>query len=197
MTFLLAFFRNLFGRATPTKRGFDQLTGPLSNLRLGISWDLAAWTEGNPPVYTDLDAAALMYSAAGDLLDSVTFDQLRSLDGSVVHAGDAVTTEDAGPDDQHFLVHLDAVPADVTTIVFALTAHYGQDLREVTSLTMRLVDDSHGVELAQFTCTDVGGEHTAFLVAKVRRTGRSWSVTVLGTPAEGHLATSLSPAAPL
>ena len=76
--------------------------GTLRNVRMGLGWDAAKKKGlfGRMRTQTiDLDASALLFDAAGTLVDQVWFQQLRSKDGSVQHTGDNLTGDGEGDDE--------------------------------------------------------------------------------------------------
>ena len=96
--------------------------GTLTRVRMGLGWDAMK----NKGVFDsreqtiDLDASALLFDAAGHLMDQVWFGHLKSNDGSVQHTGDSRTGDGAG-DDESIKVDLPRVPANVATLVFTVT----------------------------------------------------------------------------
>ena len=62
--------------------------GSLSRVRMGLGWDAVkkkGLLAGLKSQSIDLDASALLFDAAGQLVDQVWFQQLRSKDGAVQH----------------------------------------------------------------------------------------------------------------
>jgi tellurium resistance protein TerZ len=107
-----------------TKRG----GGGLTVVRMGLGWDAVKKRGlfGSRSQSIDLDASALLFDGAGNLVDAVYFGQLRSRDGSVQHTGDNLTGAGEG-DDESVLVDLTRVPPTVTQIVFTVNSFTGQD----------------------------------------------------------------------
>ena len=56
---------------------------PYNEVELGLSWD---FFEGMPKV--DLDAAAVLFDSAGQVVDAAFYKQLSACDGAVTHSGD-------------------------------------------------------------------------------------------------------------
>ncbi|MFD0568112.1 TerD family protein [Kitasatospora gansuensis] len=171
--------------------------GALSVVRMGLGWQ-AAPRKGFLAKLTardiDLDASAVLFAAAHELVEVVYFNRLTSTDGSIRHTGDnLVGGTVSGGDDESILVDLQRVPARVEQIVFTVNSFTGQTFQAVQDAFCRLVDESNGQELARYTLTG-GGPYTAQIMAKVQRTATGWEMTAIGAPATGRTFKDLLPA---
>jgi tellurium resistance protein TerZ len=169
--------------------------GALTKVRMGLGWDAAPVRGlfGRKRAQTiDLDASALLFDSAGDLVDQVWFQQLTSKDGSVQHTGDNLTGEGEG-DDESIRVDLSKVPAKIATLVFTVNSFTGQDFSQIENAFCRLVDEANDSEIARYELTG-SGSHTAQIMAKVARDGAGWSMTAIGVPATGRTFKDLLPA---
>lgn len=169
--------------------------GSLSRVRMGLGWDAAKKKGlfGSRRQTIDLDASALLFDAAGSLVDQVWFRQLNSQDGSVHHTGDNLTGAGEG-DDESIQVDLSRLPATVNTLVFTVNSFTGQNFSQIENAYCRLLDETAGdAELARYDLTG-SGQHTAQIMAKVSRDGAGWSMTALGIPASGRTFHDLLPA---
>jgi tellurium resistance protein TerZ len=169
--------------------------GSLSRVRMGLGWDAAMKRGlfGSRKQSIDLDASALLFDAAGSLVDQVWFRQLNSRDGSVHHTGDNRTGAGEG-DDESIQVDLSRVPATVSTLVFTVNSFTGQNFSQIENAYCRLLDETAGdAEIARYDLSGSGG-HTAQIMAKVSRDGAGWSMTALGIPASGRTFHDLLPA---
>ena len=108
--------------------------GTLSVVRMGLGWDAVKKRGlfGSKTQTIDLDASALLFDAAGTLVDAVWFQQLRSQDGSVQHTGDNRTGAGDG-DDESVVVDLTRLSPAVTQIVFTVNSFTGQDFTQIKS----------------------------------------------------------------
>lgn len=168
--------------------------GTLRQVRMGLGWDAVKKKGlfGSRSQSIDLDASALLFDAAGNLVDQVWFRQLRSQDGSVQHTGDNRTGAGDG-DDESIRVNLGSVPANISTLVFTVNSFTGQDFSQIENAFCRLVDESDESEIARYTLTG-SGSHNAQIMAKVTRDGAGWSMTAIGVPANGRTFHDLLPA---
>ncbi|MBY6351506.1 TerD family protein, partial [Rhodococcoides corynebacterioides] len=152
----------------------------LTTIRMGLGWDpvkKAGGFFGGRTANIDLDASALMFAGTRHA-DVVYFGQLRSKDGSIVHAGDNLTGDGDG-DDEVITVDLTRVPAQVTSIVFIVTSYRGQTFEQVANAFTRLVDAPVGTELARFTLQG-GMPFTGLVMAKVYRADGTWKLQAIG-----------------
>ncbi len=168
--------------------------GTLTAVRMGLGWRAAPRRGlfGRRTREIDLDASAVLF-ADGRMTDVVYFQHLVSDDGSVRHTGDnLVGGAGQGGDDESILVDLERVPVHVDQIVFTVNSFTGQTFSEVSNAFCRLVDETSGQELARYTL-DGGGAYTAQIMAKVHRSGGGWSMTAIGTSANGRTFKDLMP----
>lgn len=169
--------------------------GTLTAVRMGLGWQAARRRGlfGSRTKEIDLDASAVLF-AEQQPIDVVYFQHLVSDDGSVRHTGDnLVGGAGQGGDDESILVDLERVPVHIDQIVFTVNSFTGQSFAEVENAFCRLVDETNGQELARYTLTG-GGDYTAQIMAKVRRTGAGWQMTAVGEAANGRTFQDLMPA---
>ncbi len=169
--------------------------GSLTAVRMGLGWQAAPRRGlfGSRTREIDLDASAVLF-ADKQPVDVVFFRHLTSDDGSVRHTGDnLVGGAGQGGDDESIIVDLQRVPVHVDQIVFTVNSFTGQTFAEVQNAFCRLVDETNGQELARYTLTG-GGPYTAQIMAKVQRGAGGWSMTAIGTPANGRTFQDLIPA---
>lgn len=167
-------------------------------MRMGLGWDAVTRPHrlgglfGSRSQSIDLDASALLFDAAGTLVDAVWFRQLRSKDGAVRHTGDNLTGAGEG-DDESVIVDLPRLSPAVTQIVFTVNSFTGQDFSQIENAFCRLVDDTTDEELARYELTG-SGRHNAQIMAKVSRDGGGWTMTAIGAIASGRTFQDLLPA---
>ncbi|MYW00637.1 TerD family protein, partial [Streptomyces sp. SID3343] len=152
---------------------------PLSRIRMGLGWDPAK--RGGS---IDLDASCIAFDAQGKKVATVWFMKLSGLSGAIEHSGDNLTGEGDG-DDESIVVRLDALPANVTGLVFTVNSFLGQKFTEVSRAFCRLVDDTTGAELVHFELSNTE-PRTAVLMCKLVREGPAWTMTALGRFADGR-----------
>jgi tellurium resistance protein TerZ len=165
--------------------------GNLTKVRLGLGWDSATPVKKglfgrSKAAEVDLDASAIFFDAAGKVLDTVWFQQLKSKDGSTTHTGDNLTGAGDG-DDETILVDLSKVSPTVAQIVFVISSYSQQTFDVVENAFSRVVDDSTAgaPEVARYQLTDAG-THTAMIMSKVSREGTGWTFKAVGERANGR-----------
>ena len=168
--------------------------GQLTRIRMGLGWDPIS-TKGMfgrvKVKEVDLDASCLVFDGNGSLIDQVWFKQLQSTCGAIRHTGDNRTGQGDG-DDESILVDLTKLPSNATCLVFTVNSFLGQTVRDVTSASCRLVDETNGMEIAKYSLADMGN-HTAQVMAKVSRASGKWELTALGLPTSGRTFVDLLP----
>ena len=157
-------------RVSLVKRGAPAL----SKVTMGLGWDPA---EGKKSI--DLDASAIAFDAGGKKLAIVWFMHLKEFRGALLHGGDNVTGRGDG-DDEKILVDLQALPAEVASLVFTITSFRGHKFTEVANAFCRLVDTDTGQELVRYDLSD-SEPASAVIMAMLRRTPNgSWEMRAIG-----------------
>jgi tellurium resistance protein TerZ len=147
--------------------------GTLNRITVGLGWDPT-----RAGVDIDLDASAIMFSEAKQVVDKVYFGEKTSTDGSVQHSGDNLTGEGEG-DDEQIVVNLSAVSANVKHISFVVTSYSGQTFNEIANAFCRVVDNATGRELARYELSTSGG-YRGMVIARVYRHNNEWKMAALG-----------------
>ncbi len=154
----------------------------LAAVTVGLGWDVRTTTGGD----FDLDASALLLDATGKVPSNghfVFYNNLRSADGSVEHAGDNRTGEGEG-DDESVRVTLSAVSPEIERIVFPVSVYDGearaQNFGQVRNAFIRVVDQADGRELARFDLTEDASTETAMVFGELYRGGGEWKFRAIG-----------------
>jgi tellurium resistance protein TerD len=154
----------------------------LTSITVGLGWDVRTTTGSD----YDLDASALLCSAAGKVVSDahfVFYNNLTSPDGSVRHTGDNLTGEGEG-DDESIEIDLAQVPAEVDKIVFPVSIHEaesrGQSFGQVRNAFIRVVNRENGTELARYDLSEDASTETAMVFGEVYRHGTEWKFRAVG-----------------
>lgn len=154
----------------------------LSAIGVGLGWDVRS-TSGKD---FDLDASALALADNHKVLGDdyfVFFNNLKSPDGSIEHQGDNLTGEGEG-DDEVINVDLRQVPAQVVSIVFAVSIYDAdgrqQSFGQVRNAFIRVFDLTTDVELARYDLTEDASVETAMVFGEVYRYGQEWKFRAIG-----------------
>lgn len=161
----------------------------LTKILVGLGWDPRA-TDGTE---FDLDASALLLGANGKVrseADFIFYNQLKSIDGSVEHAGDNRTGAGDG-DDEVVKVDLSRIPADVDKVVFIVTIHDAdtrkQSFGQVGGSFIRVVNEVSGVEVVRYDLAEDASTETAMVFAELYRNNGEWKFRAVGQGYAGGL----------
>lgn len=143
----------------------------------------------------DLDASCLLFDTNSNLIDTVWFRQLESRCGSIRHSGDDRSGGgEAGADNEQIIIDLGRVPAMVQALLFTVNSFSGESFAGIPNAFCRLVDDTHGNEIARFDLSLEGGNHTGLIMTKLYRHNNEWKMQAIGESAEGRTFHDLIPA---
>lgn len=146
----------------------------LSRLIMGLGWDPATGRRN-----IDLDASAIAFDASGKRIGMVWFTHLKEFKGALVHAGDNLTGQGDG-DDEQIHVDLQQLPAAVSSLVFTITSYRGHRFTDVQNAFCRLVEATSGQELVRYNLSDAQPA-TGVIMASLRRTAAGpWEMRAIG-----------------
>lgn len=161
----------------------------LTRILIGLGWDERA-TDGTE---FDLDASAFILGGNDKVRsdsDFIFYNNLRSSDGSVEHAGDNRTGGGDG-DDEQIKVDLSRVPADVQKVAVTVTIHEGEGRRQnfgmVSNAFIRVVDEASGREITRYDLNEDASVETAMIFGEVYRNGTDWKFRAVGQGFKGGL----------
>ena len=161
----------------------------LSKMTIGLGWDTRA-TDG---AAFDLDGAVFLVKTDGKVrsdADFVFYNNLKSVDGSVVHSGDNTTGAGDG-DDETVTIDLAMVPADVDKIILAVTIHDAETRKQnfgmVSKAFIRCVNAHGNAEIARYDLSEDGSTEAAMIFGEVYRAGADWKFKAIGQGFKGGL----------
>jgi tellurium resistance protein TerD len=161
----------------------------LTKLVVGLGWDTRA-TDG---AAFDLDGAVFLLDPSGKVrsdADFVFYNNLKSVDGSVVHSGDNRTGAGDG-DDESVIIDLAQVPAGVDRIVVCVTIHEAETRRQnfgmVSKAFVRCVNANGNTEIARYDLSEDGSTEAAMVFGEVYRAGADWKFRATGQGFKGGL----------
>lgn len=168
----------------------------LSKVTVGLGWDPAGSTNkggggffgklfgggGSSGGDIDLDASILTYGANKKHIETIFYNNLKSRDGSIKHAGDNLTGDGDG-DDEQIILNLSNVGPNVHYLAVAITSYSGQNFNQVENVFCRLLDDSSGgKEILRYNLRE-SGDNTAQVMAVLSRNADGWTFKAVGVPA--------------
>ncbi|WGG52556.1 TerD family protein [Rugamonas sp. DEMB1] len=161
----------------------------LSKIVIGLGWAPRA-TDG---AGFDLDGSAFMLKADGKVrgdADFIFYNNLKSSDGSLTHAGDNTTGGGDG-DDEKLTIDLALVPAEVERIAFCVTIHEAEQRKQnfgmVAKAFIRCLNGNGNAELARYDLSEDGSVETAMIFGELYRAGAEWKFKAIGQGFKGGL----------
>jgi tellurium resistance protein TerD len=156
---------------------------------VGLGWDARA-TDGAD---FDLDASAFLLKEDGKVRsgdDFIFYNNLKSADGSVEHAGDNRTGAGEG-DDEVVKINLEKVPQAVQRVSFTVTIHEAEARRQnfgmVSNAFIRVVNQADGKEIARFDLSEDMSTETAMVFGEIYRHSGEWKFKAVGQGYAGGL----------
>ncbi len=169
----------------------------LSRVFMGLGWDVAqsggflkSLFGGGDDI--DLDASCLVFDENNQLLDAIFYNNLKGLNGLIVHTGDNRTGAGDG-DDEVIKVDLGRLPPAVKNMVFIVSSYQGQTFDKIANAYCRVVDETTGKELVKFNISDTGS-HTGLIMAKVYLHNNEWKIHAVGEKTGGRTPADMLPA---
>lgn len=161
----------------------------LKKIVIGLGWDPRA-TDG---AAFDLDGSAFLLKTDGKArsdADFIFYNNLKSADGSIVHAGDNTTGGGDG-DDEKIAVDLANVPADIDKIAVAVTIHNAENRKQnfgmVGKAYIRCLNGDNGAEIARYDLSEDGSTEAAMIFGEIYRAGSEWKFKAIGQGFKGGL----------
>lgn len=176
------------------KKGEDSLLSEkdptLRKVTVGCGWDMDAF-DGEP---LDLDLSCFLLNKDNMTRvdsDFVFYNNPKGADLAVIHSGDNRTGAGEG-DDETITIDLDALPYEISKIVFTVTIYNGEELSlsfgGVKNAYIRLLNHRSKAVLARFDLSNDYPEGTAIRFGYMERVGNSWSFHAEGEIETGGLA---------
>lgn len=163
----------------------------LSKITVGLGWDTNKYDGGKD---FDLDVSVFLTNAEGKVTSDknfIFFNNKQNENGSVVHAGDNLTGEGEG-DDEQVKVDLGSVPSDVEKIAFTITIYEApernQNFGQVSRAYARIVNDANQEELVRFDLGEDFSIETGVVVGELYRNGSEWKFNAIGSGYKDGLA---------
>jgi tellurium resistance protein TerZ len=140
---------------------------------MGLHWDPPA--EGATAHPRNLDAVCILLDSGQQVVDIIHPDHPRNANGSVVHTGDARTGASEW-DDERIFVFLEALPANVSTLVFIVASATGHTFSEVRGASCHVSDHNSEYPWVSIELTSLGAQ-TTHCVATLCHTPTGWAVS--------------------
>ena len=165
----------------------------LSSVAIGLGWGKREVTGGffsklfGGDGSVDLDAACIGYDGSKNPCEKISFQNLRSKDGSIIHTGDDLTGGGVNNQPNEVInVNLQSVPTNIVSIVFVVNSYSGETFTGIPSAFCNVVDNTSNNEIARYNLSTDGRDHKGFIIAKVSRQGGTWSFSAIGESCSGR-----------
>lgn len=167
----------------------------LSRIVMGLGWDpikkKGFFGFGGGQIEVDLDASCILFNENNEVVDTVWFRQLQSVDGSIQHTGDNRSGAGEG-DDEQIVVNLAQVPLNVKSLVFVVNSFTGQNFSQIDNASCRIINAQNQQEVARYNLS-CQGAHTAQIMAKLYRHNAEWKMHAIGENCSGSTFKDLMP----
>ncbi len=156
---------------------------------VGLGWDSNAAASGEA---FDLDASVFLVGANGKIPSDnhfIYYNNLKSPDEAVIHAGDNTTGAGDG-DDEKIQIDLSKISPDVNEICFVVTIHHAdtrrQNFGQVRNSFIRILDQSN-TELVKYELDEDFSIETAVEFGRIYKRNNEWKFEAVGIGMKGGL----------
>jgi tellurium resistance protein TerZ len=155
----------------------------LKEVVMGLHWDPS---EGAANVHPEnLDALCVLFDQEQQIVETIHPGNPRSSNGSVVHTGDSRTGASQW-DDERIFVFLEALPANVTTLVFIVASATGKPIREARGASCHISDHATEYQWVNMELTTLDTQ-TTYCVATLSRSLTGWEIASAAQGISGEL----------
>lgn len=138
----------------------------------------------------DLDASCAIIDSNGNLIDVISFKQLVSKDGAVVHSGDDREGDldgDDGLDNEIISVNLSKLSSSANKIVFFLNSYKKQDFATVPFASIRLYEGTPEKVTSIFATYDISADPSfkgfvSMIMGSLNIVNGEWKFNAIGDP---------------
>ncbi len=157
---------------------------------IGLGWDTNSTSTGSS---FDLDASVFILGENKKILSDehfIFYNNLKSPDHAVEHAGDNLTGAGDGDDEQ---IHIDLSKIDLraTEICVVVTIHDAENRRQnfgqVRNSFMRIFDAGSGADLLKYELEEDFSIETAVEFGRIYKRNNEWKFEAIGAGMKGGL----------
>jgi tellurium resistance protein TerD len=156
----------------------------LSKIKIGLGWDTNTTDTG---MAFDLDASLFMLGENNKTtcdLDFIFFNNLKSIDGSVMHQGDNLTGDGDG-DDEVIDVDLSKIDLKYHSLAITVTIHDAvtrhQNFGQVRNAFIRVINAVDNKEIVKFELDEDFSAETAVLFGTLYKKDGEWRFKAEGS----------------
>ncbi|MDP1536838.1 MAG: TerD family protein [Burkholderiales bacterium] len=145
----------------------------LKEVVMGLHWDPPE--EGVNLHPENLDALCVLFDQEQQIVEIIHPGNPRSTNGSVIHTGDSRTGASKW-DDERIFVFLEALPANVTTLLFIVASATGSPIRKVRGASCHISDHATEYQWVNIELTTLDTQ-TTYCVATLSRSPSGWEMS--------------------
>jgi len=157
---------------------------------IGLGWDTNSATTGSS---FDLDASVFILGENRKLLSDAHFifyNNLKSPDGAIVHAGDNLTGDGDG-DDEQIQADLSLINQNASEICIVVTIHDAearkQNFGQVRNSFVRVVNPETNADIVKFELEEDFSIETAVEFGRIYKKNGEWKFEAVGMGMKGGL----------
>lgn len=155
----------------------------LREIVMGLHWDPVEDHSNSHP--ENLDALCVLFDQEQQIVEIIHPGNPRSSNGSVVHTGDSRTGASQW-DDERIFVFLEALPADVTALVFIVASATGNPIREARGASCHISDHATEYQWVDMALTTLDTQ-TTYCVATLSRRQTGWEIAPTAQGISGEI----------
>lgn len=160
----------------------------LKEIVMGLHWDPPEEGVNSHP--ENLDALCVLFDQEQQIVEIIHPGNPRSTNGSVVHTGDSRTGASKW-DDERIFVFLEALPANVTTLLFIVTSATGHPIRNARGASCHISDHATEYRWVNIDLT-TRDTQTTYCVTTLSRSLTSWEISSTAQSIDRELVAKLS-----
>lgn len=160
----------------------------LKEVVMGLHWDPSEDDVNLHP--ENLDALCVLFDQEQQIVETIHPGNPRSSNGSVVHTGDSRTGASKW-DDERIFVFLEALPANVTTLLFIVASATGNPIRKVRGASCHISDHATEYRWVNIELTSLDTQ-TTYCVATLSRNLTGWKISATTQNINRELVAKLS-----
>jgi tellurium resistance protein TerD len=171
-------------------KGGNAAIGSIQKFTVGMGWDV---NESDTGQGFDLDASAFMLNAGNKVLSDghfIFYNNLKSPEGCVEHAGDNQTGAGDG-DDETIHVDLSKLPSGCESITFVVTIHDAearrQNFGQVRNAFVRIYNPTTNEEILKYDLGEDFSVETAVEFGSLYKKDGNWKFKAIGAGYAGGL----------
>ena len=151
-------------------------------VNIGLGWDFI----GNERF--DLDGSVTAFDINNNPIESIFFQHLSGLEGTVLHHGDNLTGQGEG-DDEIITINLDFIPPNVSYLAIAINSFHSNSLIKAKSAFIRIYTNSVGIGRYILSRTK---DCIGLLLGLFERDSQigKWYFNIMCDPIEGNVITN-------